>query len=136
MKKKILSLTAKDFRWDYYNGTGKGGQNRNKNKNCVRCFHDPSGAMGNCQEHKSLEQNKKVAFTRMANSDKFRNWLRIESMKRAGDLASIEHKVDMELIKNTVVETKNDQGKWQENKELEVSCIDTFVLKNKVDNSN
>lgn len=43
-RKPILSVTKKDCRWDYYVGSGKGGQKRNRTSNCVRCTHIDSGA--------------------------------------------------------------------------------------------
>ena len=124
MKQKIFSVTAKDLRWDYYNGTGGGGQNRNKNKNCVRVHHDPSGAIANCQDHKSREQNKKQAFLRLAKSKKFQQWLQLETQRRVGDVAKIESQVKDELLRNTVVETKSEEGKWKENKDLSITNAD------------
>lgn len=49
-KEILVRVTAKDCRWDYYRGTGKGGQKRNKTENCVRCTHIKSGAVGKSEE--------------------------------------------------------------------------------------
>jgi protein subunit release factor A len=59
-----VDKTQLEITW--FNGTGKGGQNRNKNANCCRMKHIPTGIMSQAQEHKSREQNKKAAFRRLA----------------------------------------------------------------------
>lgn len=112
-KKPLVSLTAKNFRWDYYNGSGKGGQNRNKRANCVRCFHDPSGSMGKSEDERDLGQNKKLAFKRCTEKETFKKWLKIESMRVAGQFDHVEETVNrqMEEIK---VEGKDEEGRWSE----------------------
>jgi protein subunit release factor B len=127
MREKLVRLTAKDFRWDFFNGSGAGGQNRNKNKNCVRCFHDPSKSMGSCQDHKSREQNKKLAFERMAATKPFLDWLHLESMRAAGMLDEVKNKVDNELVKNCVVEVKDEKGRWVKSDELKIDYIDILT---------
>lgn len=129
MKQKIFSVTAKDCRWDYYNGTGKGGQNRNKCAKCVRCFHDPSGAMGKAEDERSLEQNKRLAFRRMAETEKFKKWCKIEASRLSGELAVIEEKIDQELKTGTVVEAKDDQGKWVKAPDLDITDNDIKNLR-------
>lgn len=126
-EEKLFSVTAKDCRWDYYSGTGKGGQNRNRKMKCARCFHDPSGAVGKSEEENSLEQNKKKAFVRMAKSKKFQDWVRLEGMKKLGVFSSIEHKVNEGLIKDTIVESKQD-GKWIKDNSLQITAIDVKLM--------
>lgn len=67
---------------------GKGGQNRDKRDTGVRFIHPPSGARGECQEHRKQGQNKKVAFERMASSPAFRRWLGIEHARRSSAIDS------------------------------------------------
>jgi len=110
-REKIFSLTKKDFRWNYYKGSGKGGQKRNKTENCCRCTHDPSGAVGKAEEGRSKEQNKKRAFKRMAESKVFNSWVRLEAAKRLGILEEINTKIKRELQDNIHVEVRID-GKW------------------------
>jgi len=111
MSKEVLfSLNRKDFEFDYFNGTGNGGQYRNKHANCCRCKHTESGAVGVCQEFRSLEQNKQMAFKRCAETKKFKQWVKVKSAQITGDESSIDDLVDkeMEAVK---VEVK-ENGKW------------------------
>jgi len=64
MKEKeiLFSVTASDCRFDYYSGTGAGGQARNKSLSAVRCTHIASGAVGKSEEERSQKQNKITAF--------------------------------------------------------------------------
>ena len=115
-RKLILSVTKKDCRWDYYRGHGSGGQKKNKTSNCVRCTHIDSGAVGKSENGRSQIHNKKTAFTQMAESKKFKAWLRIESARIQGREHEIEHAVERSMhSKNIKVETKNEKGKWVEN---------------------
>lgn len=122
-KEVIFSVTAKDFRWTYFNGTGGGGQHRNKHANCVRLFHDPSGASAVAQDQRDKQSNERKAFERIANTPEFQKWLKIETARRLGDHAVIEEKVKKQLGE-VRVESKNEKGKWEENKELKITHYD------------
>lgn len=50
------------FRFEWYSGTGKGGQHRNKHQNCCRCIHVPTGISANGTESRSREDNKRNAL--------------------------------------------------------------------------
>jgi len=60
------TVTKSDLKIDYFSGTGAGGTNRNKNKNCVRMTHIPTGLKSVCQDFRSKSQNLKTAFRRLA----------------------------------------------------------------------
>ena len=64
-----------------------------------------------CQEERSKEQNTRKAFRRMADSEVFQKWLRIEAARRSGDLAEIGKKVDHEL-QQVRVDVHDDAGHW------------------------
>ena len=113
----ILSVTKKDCRWDYYVGSGKGGQKRNKTSNCVRCTHVASGAIGKSEDGRSQAHNKKIAFKKMAESPKFKLWVRTETSRILGRETELEMEVENSMCrKNLKIETRDENGKWKENK--------------------
>lgn len=111
----LFSVTAKDCDWSYTKGTGAGGQKRNKTSSAVHCTHRASGAHGYSETSRSQHDNKRDAFVKMASTDKFQKWSKIEAMKRCGILDEIDRKVQEELTK-VKIEIKID-GKWTEVKE-------------------
>lgn len=125
-KTLLFSITKKDLVFEYFSGTGAGGQHRNKCQNSCRCKHPVSGAVGICQEERSKEQNTKKAFRRMAESEKFQAWLRTEAAKVTGELAEIDRKVENQM-KNIRVEIRDEEGKW-----LEVSASDELSKEDEV----
>lgn len=112
-RKLLFSVTKKDLRIDYYRGTGKGGQKRNKTENCCRITHLESGAVGKSEEGRSKEHNKQTAFIRMQQTPEFKKWLRIETARRLGTLVDIEKEVEQSMSpKNLNVEGKDEEGLW------------------------
>lgn len=104
-KELLFSLTSKDFRFDYYRGSGKGGQKRNKTCSAVRCTHIDSGAVGQSDDSRSQHQNKKTAFVRMADTDKFKAWHKITTAKHIGTYVDIDAIVDRLMDeRNLIVE--------------------------------
>jgi peptide chain release factor 1 len=57
-----MKVTEDQFRYEWYSGTGKGGQHRNKHQNCCRCIHEPTGIAANGTNSRSREDNKKQAY--------------------------------------------------------------------------
>lgn len=106
MKECLFTITAKHCRWDYYKGSGKGGQKRNKTENCVRCTHIASGAVGKSEEGRSKERNKRLAFRKMAESEKFKVWQRLEVAKITGELSRIKEKIDKELSDHKITKVE------------------------------
>jgi len=100
-KERIFSVGARDCRWDYYRGSGKGGQHRNKKSTAVRCVHIASGAVGCAEDQREQKQNKRLAFERMARTQTFQRWAKAEGLKRLGILADIETKINADLLANT-----------------------------------
>ena len=56
-----VKITEDQFRYEWYSGTGGGGQHRNKHQNCCRCIHEPTGISANGATSRSREENKKNA---------------------------------------------------------------------------
>jgi len=108
----LFSVTAKDCEWDFVRGTGKGGQKKNKTSSAVRCRHLPSGAIGYAEDSRSQSKNRQLAFKRMAESREFKQWHRLETAKRTGELIEIERRIDRELRNPNItrVETMNEEG--------------------------
>jgi protein subunit release factor B len=115
MKKErqlLFSVTLADCRVETFRAGGKGGQHQNKTESGVRIRHLASGAVGECREHRSQHQNKKIAFLRMIQSEKFRKWHRLECARRLGRLAEIEREVErMMRPENLRVEVRVN-GRW------------------------
>ncbi len=132
-KKLLFSVTAKDCRWDYYKGSGAGGQKRNKTENCVRCTHRASGAVGKSEDGRSKHHNKMKAFERMANTNEFKAWHKIESMRRMGQLVQLEEEINRQMQMNTKVEIPalNNKGKptWKKADDLSITARDVQDLK-------
>jgi peptide chain release factor 2 len=112
-KELLFSVTAKDCKWDYFRGHGKGGQKRNKTSSAVRCTHIESGAVGTSQDERSQTKNKSAAFSRMASTDKFKKWIKLEASRKMGIEKQIEEAVNRSMdSKNIKVEIK-ENGKWK-----------------------
>ncbi len=94
MRELLFSVTVKDCRWDYFRGSGKGGQKRNKTESAVRCTHAASGAVGQSDDTRSQHKNKRTAFLRMAETSKFKAWHKLEVARRTGDGQKIKDAVD------------------------------------------
>ena len=108
----LFSVTANDCKWDYFVGTGPGGQKRNKTASCVRCTHKASGAVGQACESRQQRTNREKAFERMAQTEEFKAWHKFEVARRVGLIDEIQRKVEKEM-KKIKVEIKKD-GKWTE----------------------
>jgi protein subunit release factor B len=63
---KEIHLTKKDFKIDWFSGTGAGGQHRNKHQNCCRITHIESGLSAVGTGAKERKANQKEAFVKLA----------------------------------------------------------------------
>lgn len=119
-KELLFSVTASDCDWETMRGTGPGGQKRNKTDSKVRCIHRASGAVGESDETRSQQQNRKLAFLKMAQTETFKKWHKIETSKRTGLLTQVEESVTkMMNERNLRVEGKDENGRWVELSDLE-----------------
>jgi protein subunit release factor B len=63
---KEMHLTKKDFKLEWYSGSGAGGQHRNKHQNCCRITHIESGLRAQGTESRERSTNQRTAFNRLA----------------------------------------------------------------------
>ena len=61
-----IHLTKKDFRLEWFSGTGGGGQYRNKHQNCCRITHIETGLMATGQSNRERPANQKEALENLA----------------------------------------------------------------------
>lgn len=118
MQEKLFSVTAKDCIFQATRGSGAGGQKRNKTSSAIRCVHEKSGAVGECESHREQSLNKKEAFRKMAESETFRKWLDLEAKRVSGELALIEYEIDTQMRK-VVIEVKDENGCWKKVEKLD-----------------
>lgn len=108
----LFSVTLKDCRVDTFRSGGKGGQHQNKTESGVRITHIASGAVGESREHRSQHQNKREAFVRMAQSEAFKRWHKIETSRRMGVLAEVEARVDRAMRPENIKFEVQREGRW------------------------
>lgn len=122
MNRELLySVTKKDLNIDFFSGTGAGGQNRNKNQNCVRIRHFDSGAIVTGQSHKERKSNIREALLNLINSPKFKLWQNQKVLEcTSGE--TIEDRVEkMMASENLKIEIQNG-CKWEMVKNEIIGC--------------
>lgn len=113
MAQLLFSVTIRDCELQTFRAGGKGGQKQNKTESGVRIVHRESGAVGECREERSQWQNKQKAFRRMAETEKFRKWLKIRIAKQLGE-KSVEEVVDeMMQPQNIRIDRRDQAGQWE-----------------------
>lgn len=101
----LFSVTKKDFIVETMRSSKSGGQRRDKVSTAVRITHPDSGATGFSQDQRSQDQNKRLAFRRLLETKEWRDWHRIETARRMGQLLDIDEQVDRAMqIKNLKIE--------------------------------
>lgn len=110
----ILSLSKEkgDFVVKPFKGSGKGGQKRNKTMSACRIIHPASGAVSECQEERSYEQNKKKAFRRLLEKPEFKLWHKLQVAKKLGLLADIEDDVEKAMAEKNLKIEVMENGHW------------------------
>jgi protein subunit release factor B len=107
-----FTQTKDDFEYQWFSGTGAGGQNRNKNQNCFRIKHKATGIIKTGQSHKSREANKKEALQAMVADPKFRAYCEMKLVELEKG-KTLEQEVDEWMApENLQVQVKDENGKW------------------------
>jgi len=111
MKKKILSITKKDFEIKAFQSGGPGGQHQNRVNSGVRIIHKDSGAVGESRNYASQYQNKKAALKRLTNTTKFKFWINMRAHEISKGKTIKQEVEKMMSPDNLKIETKQN-GKW------------------------
>lgn len=110
-----FKVTHADCDFTFTKGGGPGGQNVNKRNTKCRCTHRASGATGMSFDERSAEQNKRLAFMRMAGTETFQKWAHLEAARRCGKLAEIEERVAHQMRPQCLqLQVKDEHGLWQD----------------------
>jgi len=95
-----FSYARKDFALDWYSGTGKGGQHRNKHQNCLRLTHIPSGITVMAADGRDRPTNQRVACERLR--PKLEAWIRAQigetEYPRSDEVIRTYHEADNRVI--------------------------------------
>lgn len=83
-QKLLFSITSKDFDMQTFTVGGHGGGGKDTSNSGVRLIHRDSGAVGEGREHRTNTQNRRSAFEKLVKTDRFKNWLKLETAKRMG----------------------------------------------------
>lgn len=97
MKEKIFTILPKEFKIETSRSGGKGGQNVQKRDTKVVIRHLASGAISQCQDERTQEQNKKIAFRRLVDSPKFKLWVKMEAAAKQLGYQDLERKLEDSL---------------------------------------
>lgn len=96
--KLLFSVTKEDCDWHTFTVGGNGGSGKDTSNSGVRCVHRASGATGIGTDHRQQSKNRIAAFKRMAATEKFKAWHRLEAAKRLGkDTRTIDEIVDAQM---------------------------------------
>lgn len=121
MKKKLFSVTKKDFDIQTFRAGGKGGQHQNSTDSGVRIIHRASGAVGESRTERSQHQNKKLAFKRLVETGKFKVWLN-RMVFEIDQKEPLEDMVEREMSpENLKIEIKDEKGRWKKYEESDKS---------------
>ena len=113
-KELLFSITKKDFKIDYFSGSGAGGQHRNKHQNCVRLHHPESETIVTGQSHKERKSNIREALKNLISHPKFKMW-QVRKVQEVLTGRSLEDQVK-KLIEpqNIRIEARDSNGRWME----------------------
>lgn len=114
-KELIFTVRKKDFEIQTFKSGGKGGQHQNKTDSGVRIIHKDSGAVGESRTDRNQPRNKRLAFKRLTDSDKFKLWMQRRVFEITGG-KTIDQRVDEQMrSKNIKVETRDEAtNKWKD----------------------
>ncbi len=110
----LFSVRKEDFEIQTFRSGGKGGQHQNTTDSGVRIIHKESGCVSECRENRSQVQNKKVAFTRLVQSEKFQQWLKLKSYHIINNMDDINAQVEKMMNPENIKVEVFENGQWEE----------------------
>lgn len=111
VQEKINILNKKDLDISYFVGSGKGGENKQKNATGVQIIHKETGAIGRCSENRSQLQNKKQAFLNLCKTPKMKIWIN-KKLYEIRNKKTIEEVVEEQMDAKFLQIEKKEDGKW------------------------
>ncbi len=128
MEQAQFELKRNEIRFDTYRSGGPGGQHVNKVSSAVRAKHLPTGLYVEVSEHRSQQQNKKLAIQRLgvllqlektkaAKSNAQNNWQNHNELKRGNPVKVFEgtdfkKKRKKNIRKQERLKSKRDLKQW------------------------
>jgi len=113
-KELLFSVTKKDLNISHFSGSGAGGQNRNRHKNCIRLHHPDSDTHVTGQSHKEERSNMKEALTNLTTHHRFKAWHKQRTQELLSGI-TLEELVDKAMRPDNIkIEVRNEEGKWVE----------------------
>lgn len=109
----LFSVSIEDCEVQTFRSGGKGGQNQNKVNSGVRVIHHPSGARGEARDSRDQLQNKRAAFVRMAESNEFKSWHKMEVARLTGKIKEAERIAEEMMSPENLKVEYFSNGKWE-----------------------
>ncbi len=78
----------------------------------VRITHPESGAVGLSQDQRTREQNKKIAFRRMLETQEWKKWHREKASEMTGILETVEERVEQAMKPENIRIESKKEGRW------------------------
>lgn len=110
-RKLVFSVGIHDCKVDTFTVGGHGGAGKDTSNTGVRLTHEPSGAIGRATDTRSQLKNKQLALRRMAETEAFRAWARLESSRLAG-MPSIDDQVEEAMRPENLKVEVQLNGMW------------------------
>jgi protein subunit release factor A len=85
-RKLLFSVGMKDLVMQTFTVGGHGGSGKDTSNTGVRLIHPPSNARAEGREHRSVERNRRDAFSKLVKTKEFITWHKIECAKRMGQV--------------------------------------------------
>ncbi|KAJ1654814.1 hypothetical protein IWQ61_005324 [Dispira simplex] len=96
----------------FIKGSGNGGQKINKTSNCVQLKHHPTGIIVECQDTRSLQQNRKLARKRLlAKLDDFYNGSQSKNAHKIDKLRKKKQRKKQKAKKKYRSQAESDTGR-------------------------